>query len=95
MINVVNVADFDMTNKERAMKHIINLSTDIEGLQRMDIKWISWRNTPKVGQELASLVIEFLIAEHVNIALDYNILIGREVFAVVVFNKACKSMQCF
>lgn len=65
---------------------------DIEGLQGMDVKWISWRNAPKAGQELASLVIEFSTPEHANAALDYNILIGQEVYAGVVFNRACKSM---
>lgn len=58
----------------------------------MDIKWIGWRNTPKAGQELASLVIEFSTLEHANAALDYNILIGREVYAGVIFNRACKFM---
>lgn len=38
MINGVNVADFDMTNKKRAIKHIIDSNTDIKGLQGMDIK---------------------------------------------------------
>ena len=95
MINGVRVADFDMTNKDRAIEHIKASNTDIEGLQEMDIKWIGWRNIPKAGQELASLVIEFFTLEYANAALDYNILIGQEVYAGVVLNRACKSMQCF
>ena len=95
MINGVKVEDFDMTNKDRAIEHIKASNTDIEGLQGMDIKWIGWRSVPRLGQELASLVIEFSTPEHANAALDYNVLIGREVYAGVVFNRACKSMQCF
>ncbi len=95
MINGVRVANFDMTNKDRAIEHIKASNTEIEGLQGMDIKWMGWRNIPKAGQELASLVIEFFTPEHTNAVLDYNILIGREVYAGVVFNRVCKSMQCF
>lgn len=95
IINGVRVADFDKSNRDRAIEHIKASNTDIEDLQGMDIKWIGWRNAPKPGQELASLVIEFSTPEHANAALDYNILIGREVYAGVVFNGACKSMQCF
>ncbi len=95
MINAVKVEDFDMTNKDRAIEHIKASNTDIEGLQWMDIKWIRWRIVPRLGQEFASLVIEFSTQEHTTAALDYNVLIGREVYAGVVFNRACKSMQCF
>lgn len=95
MINSVRVADFDMTNKNRAIEHIKTSNTDIEDLQGMDIKSIGWRNIPKASQELASLVIEFSTPEYANAALDYNILIGQKVYTGVVFNKACKSMQCF
>lgn len=95
MINRVRVKDFDMTNKDRAIKHIKASNTDIKGLQGMDIKLIGWRRVSKPGQELASLVIEFSTPEYANAALDYNVLIGRELYAGVVFNRACKSMQCF
>lgn len=53
----------------------------------MDIKLIGWRNVPKAGQELALLVIEFSTPKYANTALDYNILISREVYAGVVFNR--------
>ncbi len=95
MINGVKVEDFDMTDKNCAIKYIKASNTDIEGLQGMDIKWIGWRNIPRLGQELASLAIEFSTSEHANATLDYNVLIDREVYAGVVFNRACKSMQCF
>lgn len=80
MINGVRVADFDIINKDQAIEHIKASNTDIEGLQGMNIKWIGWRNTPKAGQELASLVIKFSTPEHANVALDYNILIDQEVY---------------
>lgn len=95
MINGVRVANFDMSNRDQAIEHIKASNTDIEDLQGIDIKWIGWRNAPKPGQELASLVIEFSTPEHANAALDYHILIGQEVYAGVVFNRACKPMQCF
>lgn len=95
MINSVRVANFDMSNRDQAIKYIQASNTDIEDLQGMDIKWIGWRNAPKPGQELASLVIEFSTPEYANAALNYNILIGQEVYAGVVFNRACKSMHCF
>lgn len=44
---------------------------------------------------MVSLVIKFSTPEQANAALDFNILIGREVYAGVVYNKACKSRQCF
>ncbi len=40
-------------------------------------------------------MIEFSTPEHANGALNYNVLIGREVYAGVVFNRPCKSLQCF
>lgn len=95
MINGVRVSDFDMGEKEKIIQHIKESNKDIERLQGMDIKWIGWRSMPKAGQELASLVIEFSTPTHANAALDCNILLGREVFGGVVFNRACKSIQCF
>lgn len=95
MINGVRVTDFDMRKKEKMIHHIKESNKDIERLQRMDIKWIGWYSVPKAGQELASLVIEFSTPAHANAALDCNILLGREVFGGVVFNRACKSVQCF
>lgn len=95
MINGVRVKDFDMTNKDCVIKHIKASNTDIKGLQGMDIKWIGWRSVPKPGQELTSLVIEFSTPEYANATLDYNVLISQEVYAGVVFNRTCKSMQCF
>ena len=41
------------------------------------------------------LVTEFSTPEHANAALNYKILIGREVYAGMVFNRTCKSIQCF
>lgn len=41
------------------------------------------------------LVIKFFISKHANIALNYNILIGQKVYARMVFNKICKSMQYY
>ena len=95
MINGVRVSDFDMGEKEKIIQHIKESNKDIERLQGMDIKWIGWRSMPKVGQELASLVIEFSTLTHANAALDCNILLSQEVFGGVVFNRACKSTQCF
>ena len=95
MINEVRVSEFDMGEKEKMIQHIKESNKDIERLQGMDIKWIEWRSMPKIGQELASLVIEFSTPEHANAALDCNILLGREVFGGVVFNRLCKSIQCF
>ncbi len=95
MINGVRVTDFDMGEKEKMIHHIKESNKDIKRLQGMDIKWIGWRSVPKAGQELASLVIEFSIPAHANVALDCNILLGREVFGGVVFNRACKFIQCF
>lgn len=38
MINGVKIADFDMTNKDQAIKYIKVLNTDIKGLKGIDIK---------------------------------------------------------
>lgn len=95
MINRVRVTEFDMGAKEKMIHHIKKNNKDIERLQGMDIKWIRWRSMPKAGQELASLIIKFSTPAHANAALDCNIFLGREVFGGVVFNRACKSIQCF
>lgn len=47
---------------------------------------------PKVGQKLVFLVIEFLILIYVNVAFNYIILLGQEVFGKMVFNRLCKSI---
>ena len=95
MINGVQISDFDIGEKEKIIQHIKKSNKDIERLQGIDIKWIRWRSVPKAGQELASLMIEFSTSIHANAALDCNILLGREVFGGVVFNRECKSIQYF
>lgn len=47
---------------------------------------------PKIEQKLVFLVIEFLILIYVNVAFNYNILPGQEVFGRIVFNRLCKSI---
>lgn len=45
-------------------------------------------NTKK-KQELVLWVIKFLTLEYANIVFDYNILIEKEVYTRVIYNKVC------
>lgn len=95
IINEVRVCDFDIREKEKMIQHIKKSNKDIERLQKMDIKWIGCRSMPKAGQELISLMIEFSTPAYANAALDCNIFLGQEVFGGLIFNRACKAIQCF
>lgn len=48
-INGVNVANFDMINKNQVIEHINALNIDIKSLQEMNIKLIGWKNISKAS----------------------------------------------
>lgn len=95
MINSIKVIDFDKSNRIQFIKYIKVLNTKVQDLQMINIKWISWRNVPKPGQELALLVIKFWKPEHMNASLDYNIMISWIVYIRFVSYKEFKFMQYF
>lgn len=86
------MANFYITNKNHAIKYIKVSNTAIKSLQKIEIKLIGRKNTFKANHKLVLLVIEFFTLEYTNADLDYNILIGQEVYAEMVFNRARKSM---
>ena len=51
-------------------------------------------NTKK-RQELTFLVIKSLMPKYANMTFDYNILIKKKIYKKVIYNRICKSIQCF
>lgn len=48
-INGINVANFDMTNKNQVVEHINASNIGIKSLQEMNIKLIGWKNISKAS----------------------------------------------
>lgn len=98
MINSVETKKFDLITPEgrvAAIKSIKEDNEDIESLKDMEIVYISWRTKSSATQEYNTMVIEVTTPEMGNSMLDNSLVIGGEIRACSVFNKACRTIQCF
>ena len=64
-------------------------------LRGMEILYLSWRNKPTAVQKYHTLVIEVSVPEMGNSMLDNSIMVGGELKACSVFNKAYRTIQCY
>ena len=98
MVSGIEVKKFDLTTaegRETAMRKIREENENVEELRGMEILYVSWRNKPTAMQQYHSLVIEVTTPEMGNSMLDNSIMVGGELRACSVFNKACRTIQCY
>lgn len=62
---------------------------------KLDITWIGWFGALKEGDKKGSLIIELASPEEGNRALEEGLVIGSELHGCCVYNKQCRSKQCF
>ena len=56
---------------------------------------MGYLNRPKDSQQTASLIVECRTAEQANSAIREGLAIGSVIYRCVVYNRACRSKQCF
>ena len=98
MVEGVEIADFDLKtpeSREAAITKITDQNKNMEVFQGMEIVWIGWRSRITADQKVACMVLEVTTPESGNAIIDYNLMVGRQVRVCTVFNKMCKTIQCF
>lgn len=61
----------------------------------MELNWIEWENPLKPRQKYAEMVVQVTKPEMGNAILECELIVGRQVQAYSVFNKACRTVQYF
>ena len=82
-------------SRDSAMRAIKAQNENIEELQGMEILWIGWRQRLFKDQQFATMILEVSDPVMGNAMLDNSIVIGDVLRACSVFNKACRTLQCF
>lgn len=98
MVSGVRIKDFDLFTaggRDIAMRSIREANSDVEELKNMEIMYISWRTKPTEAASHHTMVIEVSTPEMGNAMLDNCIVVGGELRTCSVFNKACRTIQCF
>ncbi|KAM0800673.1 hypothetical protein BDR22DRAFT_908349 [Usnea florida] len=92
LLHGVRIASIDVRDMARAIQQIkaVNAYT-----LKLDITWVGWFGTHREGQDKCSLIIELTSPEDGNKALDEGLVIGSEIHGCCVYNKQCRSKQCF
>lgn len=99
MVTGIEKEEWDLRSEESraaATRKIQDQNEDVEALRNMEITWIRWRQTriPK-DQKYATMIFEVSTPEMGNAILDLSVMVGRQVRACSMFNKACRTIQCF
>ena len=85
----------DSINLRDMAQAIQQVKTDNAYTLSLDIIWIGWFKKHKEGQDKCSLIIELASPEDGNKALEEGLVIGSEIHGCYVYNKQCRSKQCF
>ena len=67
----------------------------LQAFQGMEIVWVGWRIKPKTDQKYATMIIEVTDPVMGNNILEQNLVVSKQIRACSVFNKACRTIQCF
>jgi hypothetical protein len=99
MVNGVEIEEWNLKSAESraaTIQKIQNHNKDVEELRDMEIIWISWRQQRFAeDQKYASMIVEVATPEMANTILDLSLMMGKQVRPVSVYNKACRTIQCF
>jgi len=99
IVTGIETEEWDLRSEESrtaAMRKIQDQNEDVEALKNMEITWIGWRQKriPK-DQKYATMILKVSTPEMGNAILDLSLMVGRQVRACSVINKACRTIQCF
>ena len=92
LVHGVRIKDLNATDMEKGIEHIKTQNRDTV---KLDIMWLGYLNRSKEGQQSASLIVECRTAEQANSAIREGLAIGNVMYRCVVYNRACRSKQCF
>ena len=92
LVHGVRIKDLNTTDMEKGIERIKTQNKDIV---QLDIMWMGYLNRPKDGQQTASLIVEYRTAEQANSAIREGLVIGSMIYRYIVYNRACRSKQCF
>ncbi len=92
LLHGVRIDAIDTKDMATAIKTVQNENVNTLNL---DIVWIGWFGTNKEGYDKGSLIIELASPEEGNKALEEGLVIGSELHGCCIYNKQCRSKQCF
>ena len=92
LLHEVRIDAIDIKDMITTIKTIQNENANTLSL---DIVWIGWFGTNKEGHDKGSLIIELASPEEGNKALEEGLVIGSELHGCCIYNKQCRSKQCF
>ncbi len=92
LLHGVRIDAIDTKDMATAIKTVQNENANTLSL---DIVWIGWFGTNKEGHDKGSLIIELASPEEGNKALEEGLVIGWELHGCCIYNKQCRSKQCF
>ncbi|MCJ1460827.1 hypothetical protein MMC28_011209 [Mycoblastus sanguinarius] len=98
MISGVEVDEWNLTAPEMRPAATKKIQTDnekMDELQGVEILWMGWRNRLIEDQRFATMVVEASTPELGHAILDMSFMVGRQQNACSMFNKACRTIQCF
>lgn len=92
LLHGVRINTVDTKDMATAIKKIQNENASTLSL---DIVWLGWFGTNKEGYEKGSLIIELASPDEGNKAMEEGLVIGSELHGCCIYNKQCRSKQCF
>ena len=92
LVHGVRIKDLSATDMEKGIEYI---KTQNKDTVKLDIIWLGYLNRPKEGQQTASLIVEYRIAEQANLAIREGLAISNVIYRYIVYNCAYRSKQCF
>ena len=92
LLHGVRTDALDTKELATAIKSIQNENA---GTLSLDITWLGWFGMSKEGQTKRSLIIELASPEEANRAIEEGIVIGSMLHGCCVYNKQCRTGQCF
>lgn len=92
---LVTSVQYDLIDTTDQQSAISRIQSENRNTLDLDITSISWLVKQREEKTSGSLIIECKRPEQANDAIDKGIAIGMEIRRVSVYNRACKSRQCF
>ena len=92
LLHEVRIDAIDIKDITTTIKTIQNENANTLSL---DIVWIGWFGTNKEGHDKGSLIIELASSEEENKALKEDLVIESKLYECYIYNKQCRSKQCF
>ena len=98
MMNNIEIKKFDLTTIEKrktTMRKIREKNENVKKLKDMKILYVFWKNKFTTIQQYHIMIIEIIISKMRNVMLNNNMIIDEKLRTCSMFNKICKTIQCY